>query len=183
MSDWYRVPRKVFLQQEGAHGLLQHYNSSIVDLLNTVYPEYPWVASEFVQSGPLPRGWWKDVQNQREFLERIGPKLGVKQVSFKHRSAKGVAKSSLKLSDWYGVARHQVEKQGGGGLFVAGGYSSLYEALKAVYPEHDWVLSRFVGINRVEAGYWTDPNNHRAFLDRLATKLHIKEVFIYIISF
>ena len=47
--------------------------------LSTVYPEHKWHPLKF-DLHSLPPGYWADIENQRKFLNRIGPRLGVKEV-------------------------------------------------------------------------------------------------------
>ncbi len=45
-EDWYKVTRKVFVQN-GAGGLLQKYSGSPSKLLAAIYPEYPYQLLSF----------------------------------------------------------------------------------------------------------------------------------------
>jgi hypothetical protein len=72
--------------------------------LRTVYPEYNWgplTPEHFksTQSTRLPKGFWKDVKNQRAFVEELASKLGITQ-----------------LDDWYKVTTRQFVQHGGGWL-------------------------------------------------------------------
>src|SRR5690606_12641352 len=88
---------------------------------------------------------------QREALERIGrEKLGVK-----------------KLNDWYSVTAADVHKY----LGSIKKYGSLYDALKKLYPNHNWDPIRF---SRVPQGYWTDVNTQRLALEKLGKQLGVK---------
>lgn len=63
----YLVTPKDFINRQ-AKRLLELNNNSLYQLLCTVYPEHPWEVSKFDQ---LPSGYWKDFNNQRNFLDKI----------------------------------------------------------------------------------------------------------------
>ena len=66
-------------QNEGGEGLW-HYHRSLPEALKAVYPEYPWEAHRFAESGHFHGGYWSNIANQREYLEQIGKNLGIQQV-------------------------------------------------------------------------------------------------------
>src|SRR4051812_23423847 len=73
-SDWYLVTQKDF-HRAGGRALFNHH-ASLESALKVAYPEYPWDPQRF----PTPHGYWRDINNQRMELERIGRQLGVKEV-------------------------------------------------------------------------------------------------------
>ena len=44
------------------------------ELVRSVYPEHPWEQWRFVK---VPRGFWDDLNNQRDFLQHVARKRGV----------------------------------------------------------------------------------------------------------
>ena len=80
MSDWYRVKRQDLRKMKGVRGFFHHY-SSLPQALQTIYPGYTWEPHRFTQ---VEGGYWANLANQREFLERVGKKLGVVQVCETH---------------------------------------------------------------------------------------------------
>jgi len=96
MSDWYRVKRQDLRKMKGVRGFFHHY-SSLPQALQTIYPDYPWEPHRFTQA---EGGYWANQANQREFLERVGKKLGVNQVpwvSFHNRLSLLTSSSQLAL--------------------------------------------------------------------------------------
>ena len=73
MSDWYSVPR-IELKKRG-RGLLSHYKT-MGELLQAVYPDYPWDASKFSS-----HGYWEDDDNCLKALANAERKLGIENVS------------------------------------------------------------------------------------------------------
>ena len=72
LQDWYKFTRSD-IEKSNMRGILRHY-SSLEHALQEVYREYPWNASKFA------RVYLADLNNQRDLLESIAKKLGIKQV-------------------------------------------------------------------------------------------------------
>jgi len=66
-----------------------------------------------------------------------------------------------------------VERLGGYRLF--GEYSSLEEALGAIYPDYPWQGNHFVS-SRARHGYWHDNNNLIHAVDSIEKQLGIEKV-------
>jgi hypothetical protein len=73
MDDWHYVTATEF-KINGGVGLLFHYRGSLYAALKAVYPEYPWEDKKFQQ---LPRKYWHDVQNRKNFLDLIAKEYGI----------------------------------------------------------------------------------------------------------
>lgn len=65
---------------------------------------------------------------QRSLLDSIGSKIGVRDGD---------------MTPWYSVTRASLLKLGCGVLLTKYYDNSTYSMLRVVYPEHDWVPSRF----------------------------------------
>jgi len=79
LSDWYRVSRKTVVAM-GGRSLFSYYNS-LETALATIYPDYSWDRARFsAESGRAKNGATTSIDVQRKILERVGQKLGVKQV-------------------------------------------------------------------------------------------------------
>jgi hypothetical protein len=123
-----------------------------------VYSNHQWKKWRFNR---CPRGFWANINNQKECFDGIGRELGVEV-----------------LEDWYRIHSKQVAAQGGsskarwarptrkkvrgkkkknlfrvcfdglnctGGGLLDGYYNfSLTKALKTIYPDHTWESHRFV---------------------------------------
>lgn len=61
----------------GGDSLLQKYGP-LPEVLKALYPEYPWEPHRFVKAGKP--NTTATLDGQRELLENIGKKLGVKEV-------------------------------------------------------------------------------------------------------
>jgi len=128
------------------------------------------LASNATHTTKAPRVNWRDPKEQREYFERIAPRLGIKSVR-KSTIRSKILRFPKQLPDWYGISREQVEKLGGKRLFKQ--YRSLRQALKAVYPQFPWQSSGFVRTGQRES--------HRDKFDQIGDRLGIKEVLVRII--
>jgi len=79
-----------------------------------------------------------------------------------------------KPTDWYKVAWRDVTSRAGRQLSLR--YSSLRQALKAVYPEYKWEQGFFTPVPIVTRKKWVEPEERRRFLDNLARELAHSDV-------
>ena len=82
-EDWYNVTYKDFVNNNGK-SLLAIYNHSHIKLITSLFPDYNWLPWKFKN---IPNGYWKDLNNQRKFLEQVAIEVGIKN-----------------LDDWYNVS-------------------------------------------------------------------------------
>ncbi len=119
--------------------LLNKYKGSSVQLLKTVYPEYPsismrmryvefsihknlfhvleykWDTSKFQSR----HGYWDDIENQRSFMEELGKKLHV-----------------TNPSDWYLLNPTTLKRFGGEVLLDVKYNGSISKLVASVFPEY-----------------------------------------------
>ena len=67
----------------GGTRLLYLYHNSVSQSLFSAYPEYDWLPWKF---GSVPKHFWENAKNQRNFVEWAGKELKIKE-----------------MSDWYNV--------------------------------------------------------------------------------
>ena len=130
---------------------------------------YPWVPTVRRHK----EHFWKDVSNQRNFLDETARALGIKEV-FCYVQVAACNKSQL--SDWYRIPRKEVIKLGGASLFKE--HTSLAAALRACYPEYGWYTSRFAASKggRQPHGFWNRYENQKEFVELIEKELNIKQV-------
>jgi hypothetical protein len=121
--------------------------------LKVIYPSHPWQQWKFVEQVPIK--FWKDMKNQRAYMDTMAKELNIKQPS-----------------DWYTVPRDMLIERDGGGL-LHHYQSSLPKALAAIYPEFKWETWKF---NQVTKHYWDDKENLRTYFEWLAKKLNINSL-------
>jgi hypothetical protein len=147
----------------GKYLLKTKYNSSRLNLLSTVFPEYDWLPWKF---DACPNNYWDNMNNQRKFMEWAG-----KQLNFKD------------MSDWYNVTQ-QVNLKicdllifqnfcdiGGYGLLNGLYDGSHHKLLSTVYPDYEWLPWKFA---RCPSNFWADTKNKRKFLEWAGKQLGVK---------
>lgn len=113
-KDWYSLDQNTIKQHGGAR-LLTYYKS-IFELLQKTVPNYQW---DVLQMKNLPKQFWKDINNQREFMKRFE-----KDHNFKS------------IDDWNKTSVQEFAQCGGGSLLAL--YSSFSALLATIYPDHTW---------------------------------------------
>lgn len=191
-EDWYNVKQQN-IYDHGGRGLLDYYNNSPSQALQAVYPEHNWILAKFIHSpaelwkknheqrreffdafglklenkySQTPKGFWEKPENKKQFFNWLGNQLGYKS-----------------MDDWYNVTNEDIQKRGGKG--VLGHYNdSPSRALQAVYPEHNWMLWRFLSVpkdlciqhGQLSESFWTNQKNQRQFFDWLSIQLEYKQM-------
>jgi hypothetical protein len=74
--------------------------------------------------------------------------------------------------DWYKVTWEDICKNGGAGLMTKFANSPL-QALRHIYPQHEWLPWKFSKSSR---HFWDSNNNQKFFLNWLGKELHINEM-------
>jgi hypothetical protein len=122
--------------------------------MHTLKKLHPQLNREPLKHARVRNGHWKDKGTQRDALEKLGIRLGVKQ-----------------LDDWYSVDADTVRSELS---FIYRYYNnSLYTALKELYPQHEWNPLKF---SYVPLGYWRDTSAQRDALEKLGINLGVKQL-------
>ena len=121
-EDWYKVSAKNF-KHNGANSILREYGSHI-NLIKSIFPEYDWLEWKFTY---VSKGFWKDVENCKIYMNWLGRKLGYKT-----------------LEDWYKVSGKNFTDNGGGGLLNNYHNASHINLIKSVFPDYEWLEWKFV---------------------------------------
>ena len=64
---------------------MKYYKNSHINLIKSVYPDYKWLPWKF---NHVPRGYWKDENNIKEYMNWLSQKLNIKS-----------------MEDWYNVTQ------------------------------------------------------------------------------
>ena len=100
-------------------------------------------------------GYWQSIDNQRKFLDSFA----------KHKKFKS-------FNDWYGVTSKDILEFKGHTL-ITQYKGSLFDALKAVYPEFKWNIYQR---KHIPYKHWSSIDNQKLFLKYVATTLKITKV-------
>jgi hypothetical protein len=116
MEDWYNISKKIIINNYGL-GLLLIYNSSPINLLKSIYPEYKWLGWKFKNT---PLNFWRNIENQTQYFNWLFTKLG-------HKT----------MEDWYKITQNDIIRNDGNKTLC------YKKTLKKMFPEFQWDMSKF----------------------------------------
>lgn len=117
-----------FLSKNGLHRISQLH--SMKSIANIVFPELN--VDGVKRFNLMPPTYWDSIENQRIFMDNFAKENNI-----------------LKPEDWYFISRSQVTEQGGSTLLHRHNHS-ISDTVIAVYPEHNWIKSKFYQNNKSE---------------------------------
>ena len=103
------------------------------------------------QDNNIKNEFWRDRDNQTQFFIWLFDTLGYKC-----------------MDDWYKITLSDIYKNGGKKLLSEIFNGSPSNALQSIYPEHNWVVWKFLNIPK--HGYWDSPQNCRNFFDWIGSQ-------------
>lgn len=139
-GEFYGLTLEV-LTEHGGGGIVDIYKNSVPTMLEAVYPDYNW---EFWKFPKAPNGCWNTLAKQRKFMGALGVELGY-----------------ANLDGWYTCMKKTIQERGGHGSFNI--YTSIIDVLKAVYPEHPWVVWNFKNARLA----WGDRHVQKGYMEHL----------------
>ena len=101
--------------------------------------------------GPVPRGFWHERVNRRNYLLWLARKLRFRR-----------------MSDLYRITHEDIKRHCGQALAQVAWNASAIAGVKACFPEYDWKEWLFVCAPR---HFWNDKANHRRYMDWLGQQL------------
>jgi len=119
IEDWYQLKLDDIVKNDGG-GLVKHYDESPIKFVMSIFPKKNWLVWKFIQ---VYRGFWKD--GKKKYAIWLGKKLGY-----------------TKPEDWYQVTIQHFRENYGGTLVKHYG-GSLSKLVPAMFPKHDWDISKF----------------------------------------
>lgn len=96
--------------------LRKYYSDSMFVAIPAIYPEHKWIPWKFER---VPRGFWANQENQREFFDWLSKELGFKT-----------------LEEWYKLKKDVVRSHGGSGLVNR--FDSLATAIQVAFQNKPW---------------------------------------------
>jgi hypothetical protein len=152
MEQWYQIGHEQ-LQQHAGGGLLCSFNGSVLQMLQSLRPEFPWIPWNFVQ---VPKGFWDSLSNRRLALDFLSKGLQIQH-----------------YADWYHIKLPQIRaKEGCGGALLSLYAGSTPQMLQDLCPEFRWVPWHF---SNLPHGFWDDPKNQKQALEWLQKELGVRK--------
>ena len=142
------------IKQNGGVKILIYYHNQIKELLQTVYPNYPWHSNDNFQITKRSKKiYFQKVENQRKFMDELFIKFKLKSIE-----------------DWINVSKKIIERNGGKILF------SFYDGnkislLSSIYPNVDWQ-----SLKQKKKENFKSIENQRKFMDKLFIKFNLKSI-------
>jgi hypothetical protein len=152
LEKWYEVTQKEVIENGGST-LLKINGFSLPKLLKVAFPEFNWNDGNFSKK---PQGYWKTAVNERNLLQDVARKLGIKEGD---------------LEGWYKFTGSHVADNGGKPLMKIHN-DSLLKVLKSGYPDHKWDPRR---LSMKPRYFWTDMSNQKDAMITIGHKLGIKD--------
>lgn len=122
-EDWYRV--KIYdFYSNGGGDVIFHYDHSLPKALASLFPNEKWFLH--FRSDTAGKGFWKNLSNQRSFLDQLGKRLMIHE-----------------LEDWYQIHKQDIVDRGGTSLLTNYYGGNLCAMLRAVYSHFDWKEHKF----------------------------------------
>lgn len=114
-EDWKQISVKD-IHNAGGRSLFDYY-SNLYEALNNLYPDKDWDIMDV--RNRVPRNYWNDKQNHREFMDSLMKKLNLKDPL-----------------DWYTISVETIKQNGGSKMLAC--YPNILSALEEIYPECNW---------------------------------------------
>lgn len=146
LPDWHRVKGDDFLRNHGYFLLVKCFGRSVFRAVSETFQERQWNEWQF---DAVPKGFWRNPQNRLRYMQWLEKQLGIET-----------------LSDWYRISKEDFLRHGGSGMMSL--FRCPSRAVKATFPDHEWVPWFFVEIPH---GYFADPTNRRLYMDWLGKRL------------
>jgi hypothetical protein len=128
---------------------MEVYGRSVSKLLEATKPELqlkPWLFRH------VPPNFWSDRTKHKEYFDWL----------LKHMELST-------MDHWYEVTAADVKRYGGVGLLANYYANSLINALKTVYPEHEWLEWKF---SKASKSFWEDEIRRKQYMSWLKRHLN-----------
>ena len=154
MEEWKIIPRAKF-KQNGAKTLLNiHYKKDFINLLSTIYPNYPWNFPTNININLIKK--FKSIEIQRELADKFFIKLNLNS-----------------LENWLNITPYKLKNDSYELNNILEKYykKNMKEFLISIYPNYPWNfenLYSFLSFNSFE--------NRKKFMDKLYIKFNLKSL-------
>ena len=149
-DDWYNISTKDVKNNYGDGLLMAYYNSSSIELVTSIYPDYNWIIWKFKF---VTNNYWKNKENHTKYIEWLGKGLGY-----------------TTMEDWYKISQKDLKNNYGGGLLNKYYNGSPSQLVIKMFPDYNWDKSKFIN-------YKTEALTHN-FLSNNKCKLGIVDIIL-----
>jgi len=143
-EDWYNIKVRDIEKNEGSR-LLSRYNSSLIDFLNSYYPDKEFLQWKFNQ---VQKNYWKYSENRKKCFEWL-----VKKLNYNN------------YEDYYKL-KQRVFIDNDVGKLVGYYQDSTLKLLQDLFPEHLWLPWKFEQVSK--SFDWLNKDNAKLWLEWFA---------------
>ena len=151
LEDWYQVGALDIENNKGGGLLIHYYNSSRLNLLKEIFPDYEWLPWKFTRAIQY---FWDDKNNQKTYVKWLGELLGC-----------------TTMEDWYKIPGKDFTNNYGVTLLYNYYNGSPIQLLESIFPDYKWLPWCFSNTNN---GFWDKLENQKNYMDWLGEKLGYK---------
>jgi hypothetical protein len=139
-EDWYNIQAETLIKN-GASTLLEQYKHSLIEFLNSYYPDKEFLPWKFYRVG---NNYWKDKTNKKHCLNWLINKLNYND-----------------YEDYYNLSLNMFNNNECARL-VGCYQDSTYELLRDLCPEYKWKAYKFI---QVPIKHWTKHANRKEWCE------------------
>lgn len=119
-SDWGKISISMIHQRGGKSLLHNYYGGSLLNALQSIYPNIPWMKQWFIHLPKYDSHYWNNLLHQRKFMNEFAIKYKI-----------------LNSQDWNKISSTFFKSKGGNHLLKSY-QGSLSSALRTLYPNQNW---------------------------------------------
>ena len=149
LGDWLIFKKKKIVKNGGQSLLYFYYQNSVPLLLKSIFPNYPWDFTPHLMRLDPP-SYFKNPENQREFLEKLYKKLGLTE-----------------LDEFAAVTKQTINRAGGRYLLKHMYKNDICLLLSSVYPHHPWQFDKFKALRSLKL--------QRLLMEQISQRLKLKD--------
>ena len=116
----------------------------------------------------IPKGFWNDVNNVKEYMNWLSDKLNIKTMEDWYKVSKEVKSIKYIKINYYKI-KDIIENYGSS--LIKHYNESIINLIKSAYPNYNWLPWKF---NHAPKGFWSNENNVKEYMNWLSERLNIK---------
>jgi very-short-patch-repair endonuclease len=121
-EDWYNISQNHFNLNNGGGLIAGYYNSSPIQFVKTIFPNYEWLEWKFIQTS---KHYWENIDNHKKYAEWLGKELGYTEPEH-----------------WYNISGASI-KNNYGGTVINYYNGSPSQFIITIFNHYDWDEKKF----------------------------------------